>query len=58
MNCQNCMKYFNCEYALISDLQKIVMANIPDYYRTPFKVVYRGNKTLISCSLRKPDGVE
>ena len=55
--CENCCMYFNCEFALISDLQKIVMANIPDY-RTPFKIVYKENKTLISCTERKPDGAE
>ncbi len=58
MNCKNCTKYFNCEFALISYIQKIFMANALQFFRAPFEVARRKNKILIFCLKYKPDEME
>lgn len=56
--CNNCLKQFNCPFASHNYLLKLIMAQLPKVYGSPFVSAVRSGHTLLGCSARKPDSLE
>lgn len=56
MNCKNCHKYFNCDFAALGALEKIVFAHIR-FFEVPFKAITleKSGKKAIICDKYAPD---
>jgi len=56
--CENCCRYFNCRWALLSDFEKAHIGFYSTRISTPLRAVIKPTGYAIGCTKYQPDGGE